>query len=111
MRLDQLPHGANLDARNEDGYTPLMLACYWEQLGVVQMLLRQGADTSLASHNGRTCFDTARSDSVRALLATAPTSWEYKDPEGGATVVFSALVEKGRARRLSAGRRSGGDGD
>ena len=48
---------------------------------------------------------------VRALLATAPTSWEYKDPEGGATVVFSALVEKGRARRLSAGRRSGGDGD
>ena len=48
---------------------------------------------------------------VRALLATAPTSWEYKDPEGGATVIFSALVEKGRARRLSAGRRSGGDGD
>jgi hypothetical protein len=48
---------------------------------------------------------------VRALLATAPTSWEYKDPEGGATVVFSALVEKGRARRLTAGRRSGGDGD
>ena len=49
--------------------------------------------------------------SVAALLATAPTSWEYKDPEGGATVVFSALVDKGRARRLSAGRRSGGDGD
>ena len=64
-----LEQGANIDARNEDGYTPLMLACYWEQLEVVDLLLRHGADAGLTSNNGRTCYDTARTDAVRALLA------------------------------------------
>ena len=72
--------GANVDARNEDGYTALMLACYWEQLAVIELLLAHGADVTAESRNGRTCFDTARTPRVRALLAAAtgrPTDKEF----------------------------------
>jgi hypothetical protein len=65
-----LEQGAEVDARNEDGYTGLMLACYWEQLGVIEVLLRYGADARASSKNGRTCFDTARSAQVRVMLSS-----------------------------------------
>ncbi|KAJ4990080.1 hypothetical protein SVAN01_04361 [Stagonosporopsis vannaccii] len=40
-----LEHGANIDARNREGHTPLYAACNEDRLDVAKMLLSRGADT------------------------------------------------------------------
>ncbi|VDQ11230.1 unnamed protein product [Trichobilharzia regenti] len=37
-------HGANVNNRTEDGWTPLHSAAFWNQLASVQLLLEAGAD-------------------------------------------------------------------
>ena len=46
--------GANTEAKDEDQYTPLHYASYYNQTGIIEYLVSKGANK-----NGRTTFDVA----------------------------------------------------
>ena len=68
-----LDSGANIDAENRQGLTPLMLAAGEGRLEVVQLLLERNADTGRHDYTGRTALNWAerngRRPVVRALRA------------------------------------------
>jgi len=50
-----------VNARDEDGYTPLHLAVRWsDNPGVLILLLDTGADASAEDENGKTPWDYAK---------------------------------------------------
>ena len=51
-----ITHGADVNAVNNEGTTALMLACETGQRGVVNVLLRTEADTSIFDAHGDTCL-------------------------------------------------------
>jgi len=55
-----LEHGANVNARQQAGYTPLLGAAAAGRDDIVQLLLDHGADPSLMSEDGKTAADVAR---------------------------------------------------
>ncbi len=57
-----LQHGANVDALNEDGETPLMLASRLGELECVQLLLEAGANRELRNKQGKSALDFATSN-------------------------------------------------
>jgi ankyrin repeat protein len=65
--------GANVNAANQLGVTPLMLACENASAPMVTKLLQAGANANLASPTGETplmtCARTGSADAVRVLLA------------------------------------------
>ena len=48
-----------LDGRNNDGKTPLHLACQEGHLEVVRILMSYGADSNLLDNDGKTAWDLA----------------------------------------------------
>jgi ankyrin repeat protein len=55
-----LQRGANVNARCKKGSTPLHVAAAMDSLGIVQLLLRNGARRDLQTNDGRTAFDISR---------------------------------------------------
>ena len=53
-------HGAELDARDDDQWTPLIFAVYAGSTKICEMLLALGADPSLKDKKGKTALDCAR---------------------------------------------------
>lgn len=114
--------GDDLDARDADGMTPLMLAASRNKAGVCALLLASGADASLTNPLGRSALDIAKaagaSEAVSVLSPPAPeaedasvaetelamagedgfdlSGWEVEEdgpaPEGDATLVESAAI-------------------
>ena len=64
-----LNQGAALDARDEHGRTPLMLAVMQGRLDVVRLLLNRGADPNIADSAGRTPLEQAKQDNLREVAA------------------------------------------
>jgi Ankyrin repeats (many copies) len=64
-----LNQGAALDARDEHGRTPLMLAVMQGRLDVVRLLLNRGADPNIADSAGRTPLQQAKQDNLREVAA------------------------------------------
>jgi ankyrin repeat protein len=64
-----LNQGAALDARDEHGRTPLMLAVMQGRLDVVRLLLDRGADPNIADSAGRTPLQQAKQDNLREVAA------------------------------------------
>jgi hypothetical protein len=64
-----LNQGAALDARDEQGRTPLMLAVMQGRLDVVRLLLKRGADPNIADSAGRTPLQQAKQDNLREVAA------------------------------------------
>ena len=81
--------------RNQDGYTPLMLACCRGRRDVAQVLLRHGADCNLLDGEGATCLIHAayRGDDalVRLLLAHGADSTVVDHDVGGIGIRGTAL--------------------
>jgi uncharacterized protein len=63
-----LEHGADANARQHVGYTPLMGAASAGQTEILEMLLRAGADPSQANDEGKTAADFARDKGHAAVL-------------------------------------------
>lgn len=56
----ELSAGADINARDEEGYTALMWAASKGQLPVVKHLREKGADITLRNENGRTAYKLAQ---------------------------------------------------
>ncbi len=52
--------GANINARGDDGRTPLMNAAWAERATMVQVLLQLGASVYVRGRDGKTAYDLAR---------------------------------------------------
>lgn len=60
-----------VDARNDWGGTPLMVAALADRFGAAALLLARGADPTLRDQRGWTALDHARSEAMRRLLREA----------------------------------------
>lgn len=87
--------GADIDARNEMGMTPIFISSMYGHLSAVKLLLSAGADLSITSNGGSSCLDAAVAQEhhdVAMLIRTelgcdspapnvAPVSpWEAEQP-------------------------------
>ncbi len=71
--IKALNDGANVNAKNYDGWTALMLAVSQEHIAIVNLLLEHGANINAMSNDGRTATDIAiKADNkdISALLFT-----------------------------------------
>ena len=64
-----ISHGADVNARNVYGYTPLMMASYNGHAKVVEALLDAGADKELKDLWGETALDIARRENKGDVVA------------------------------------------
>jgi uncharacterized protein len=91
-----LKAGADANAANRYGVTPLSLACTNGDGAMVSQLLKAGADPNAAIPGGETPLMTAartgRLDAVKALLA-AGADVHAKDPRRGQTALMWAAAE------------------
>ena len=95
-----LQAGADPDAKDEDGYTALMLAIIWNHFGVVEQLLQFGADSNVKSKNkASTALMTAAywglSKVVRHLLQSDADP-DAKNVYGETALMMAA--RKGRSK-------------
>ena len=64
--------GADIEKKDSDGHTPLLLACFAGCLDIVKMLIQAGADLRLARTNADTCLIIAshegHTETVRYLV-------------------------------------------
>jgi len=54
-----LEHSADVNARDDDGWTPLHFAAYNDHVDVAELLLRHGADAGARDNEGLTPLDVA----------------------------------------------------
>jgi hypothetical protein len=96
-----LDAGAEVDAVQSDGKTPLCHAACNNRIDVVRLLLRRGADITIAANDGRDAKSYARNGETLRLLTdvAAAGSWKsyVKEPRL-ALVRLRLLCARGRAR-------------
>jgi hypothetical protein len=54
-----LRHGADINSVDNRGNTPLMIASYWRNAPVVQLLIEYGANVHITNQVGKTAYDCA----------------------------------------------------
>jgi hypothetical protein len=64
-----LDRGASVNARDEDGRTPLMLAVAQGRLEIVRLLLQRGADPNAADYSGKTPLQLAADQNLNDMVA------------------------------------------
>jgi ankyrin repeat protein len=87
-------YGANLDASDDDGNTPLLLAIIGEHFETVSSLLESGADPNLANTQGLSPLILAiRSHQPRltSILLEQPLDLERQDPFGNTPLLIAVL--------------------
>ncbi len=80
-----LDHGALVNGKTEDGYTPLHSAAFWGHDEITKLLIERKANVNAASTNGMTpLHESARLGtlSVAKLLIEAGANVNAKDKEG-----------------------------
>ena len=65
-----LEAGADKDAEDDKGLTPLFMAAHYDHEAVVKLLLAAGADTA-AKAGGKTALDLAREQAGRTSVIAA----------------------------------------
>ncbi len=60
-------HGANVNAKNEAGWTALHMAAELDQLDTVRMLVKAGANIHARDNNGQTALDVAKKSDLEPV--------------------------------------------
>jgi hypothetical protein len=68
-----LDHGADIDAVDKEGATPLMLAASLDRSQVASLLVERGADRHKKDRAGKTALDRARQGEDRELIQLLST--------------------------------------
>jgi ankyrin repeat protein len=102
-----LAAGADVNARDVRGMTPLMLAVATDRQdpAVIRMLLEHGADTTIKSNLGETAADWAR----RAALAPALDLLKTRAAVNAAKINTAANAEKSKAASNAAQSNAASD--
>jgi cytohesin len=66
-----LENGANPNAEDNDGWTPLHFVAQEGRVDAVKILLERGADPRIADNEGHTPLDYAHDSAIRSLLESA----------------------------------------
>ena len=66
-----LERGADPNAKDDDGLTPLHDAALWGHVEIVKILLERGADPQIADNGGHIPLDYAKGSAIRSLLESA----------------------------------------
>ncbi len=69
-----LEHGADPNARQQDGFTPLQEAAHNGQEEMVRLLLEYGAEPTVASEDGRTALDYAKENGNQKVVELLQSS-------------------------------------
>jgi hypothetical protein len=99
-----ISEGANVNAVNQSGVSPLLLACGNGNATMVQALLDHGANANMAAASGETplirCVRSGRVDAVKILLAN-DAQVNAQGKEYGRTALMWAAAEKTWCKRSS----------
>lgn len=76
-----LKYKACIDVQNQFGQTPLMMACVEDHHEAVAVLVRAGANVDLTTKTKKTARDLAKSQRVRALLASSGNVTSLQGPQ------------------------------
>ncbi len=68
-----LAHGADVNAADADGWTPLMRAAFWGDLPLAKMLLVHGARRKARDKGGHTALDYAQAANQSLLVRLLTT--------------------------------------
>ena len=63
-----IKQGAEIDARDDSGSTPLYQAAAWGRLEAVDLLLKKGADAALSNREGVTPLKAAAANGHQAVI-------------------------------------------
>lgn len=89
-----LPHAkAILEAKDDDGWTPLMYACAQQRADVVELLLDAGADLATKTSTARTPLHVASEEGVTAivnLLVSTGADTNATDSDGWSAAFWAA---------------------
>ena len=100
---EALSDGADIDARDEDGWTALMIAADRVSAGsrqILRELLRLGATPTLAAHDGTTALMLAAGNNHAELLPMVPELLAARDDSGQDALIHAATEGKHQNVRL-----------
>lgn len=86
--------GADINERNDDGITPLILAAYAGQVGTIAWLLERGADPNLQNDDNETCLISGmaaeNADEVIPILLKAGADPNLRDTLNRTPLIWAA---------------------
>lgn len=74
LEAPQLKRQLNLEARDNEGYTPLLAASFWQQAEIVELLIEHGADIFAQANNGYKISSIVSMHKPTVKLLQRPTS-------------------------------------
>jgi len=95
-----IDHGADVNARDMSGATPLMIAAHRDDSATARLLIEAGADINALNRYGDTAWNIARweeNDEIAALLEQAGAA----EPEGVVTDLWRAILWNKPAEALA----------
>jgi len=110
MAKEILAAGADIAALNADGNNAVWLACFGENLALIDLLVEAGADVNHANCNGATALMFAASSSRTAVVAhllergadlsaETPDGFSALDMAGNAEILHMLRAARQTARR------------
>ncbi|XP_057709722.1 myotrophin [Corythoichthys intestinalis] len=60
--------GADINAPDKHGFTPLLIATFEEHCNIVKVLLEKGADKDWKGPDGKTASEVTENDDIKAML-------------------------------------------
>ncbi len=101
-----ISQGVDVNAKNDDGLTPLMLACYTDTKGnIVKLLIDKGADVNTKDNDGETpllyaCANDTTGNIVKLLIDNG-ADVNAKDNDGDTPLMFACYKDtKGNIVKL-----------